>query len=870
MIGKTISHYNILEKIGSGGMGIVYKAMDIKLDRLVALKFLPQQFSFNDEEKKRFIHEAKAAAALDHPNICSIYEIDETDDGQMYIVMGYYVGETLKDKIASGPLPIARAIDITIQIAEGLNKAHQKDIVHRDIKSNNIIITGEGVVKILDFGLAKLKGVTKLTKEGTTLGTVAYMSPEQASGEKVDSRSDIWSLGVLLYEMITGQLPFKGEYEQSIMYAIMNEEPEPVTGLRTGVLPELEHILNKSLTKNFHHRYQHMDELVSELQCLQEKLDKKKVPLPTQKKIPRKQIFVISGVILTVVALVIILGILSKKTTSEPSRKMLVVLPFENLGHPEDEYFTDGMHEEITTRLAMVRNLGVISRSSAMKYANTNKTIKEIGQELRVQYILKGTVRWARSSTGTEKVRISSHLISVDDDTHIWADTYDRVIDDIFQVQTDIAQNVVGELNITLGETERKIVEAPLTKNMDAYHAFLRGRYLASQPHFTQKMWPEVIKNYEKAVELDPEFALAWAELSRAHARLVFFNLDLSPLRQEEARRAAERAMELNPESPKVHLSLSYYHLWISRDTHKALKELEIAQKGLPNNTGIMYAKASIYEVQGRFQDIIKIMKKAHELNPLSASILTKMALGHWFTRQYPEAIKIADQASALAPDSVWPYLYKVLNFWNWKGAVKESRMAIEKAPTPHAWIPHVWLWQEIGERKFQQAIDRLTASDKEWINIKTCKIPRSLAYAYLYEFLKKPQKARQYYKEAKKILEAEIKKSPNDPRLHSSLGITLASLGEKEQAIYEGKRATQILPISKDAVYGTPYVIELALTYTILGEYEAALDKIEYLLSIPSYMSPGWLSLDPRWDRLKNLPRYQQIMQKYIERKNM
>ncbi|MCK4943519.1 MAG: tetratricopeptide repeat protein, partial [Candidatus Aminicenantes bacterium] len=504
---------------------------------------------------------------------------------------------------------------------------------------------------------------------------------------------------------------------------------------------------------------------------------------------------------------------------------------------------------------------------SAMKYANTNKTIKEIGQELKVHYILKGTVRWARSTTDPEKVRISTHLISVADDTHIWADTYDRVINDIFQVQSDIARNVVGELNITLGETERKIVGAPLTENMDAYHAYLRGRYLASQPHFTQKMWPEVIRNYEKAVELDPEFALAWAELSRAHARLVFFQLDLSRERRERAQRAAERATELNPESPKVHLSLSYFHLWFSRDPDKALKELEIAQKGLPNNTDIMYAKASIYELQGRFQDIIKIMKKAHELNPLSASILLKMAQAYWLTREYPEAIKIADQASALAPDSVWPYLYKVFNFWNWKGVVKESRMAIEKAPTPHAWIPYVWLWQEIGERQFQQALDRLTASDKEWINIKTCKIPRFLAYAYLYEFLEKPQKARQYYKEAKKVLEAEIKKSLNDPRLHSSLGITLASLGEKKQAIHEGKRATQILPVSKDAIYGIPYVIELALTYTILGEYEAALDTIEYLLSIPSYMSPGWLSLDPRWDRLKNLSRYQQIMQEYKKR---
>jgi serine/threonine protein kinase/tetratricopeptide (TPR) repeat protein len=869
MKGQTISHYKILEKIGSGGMGVVYKALDTKLDRTVALKFLPPHLSINKEEKQRFIHEAKAAAALDHPHICNIHEIGETDDGQIFIAMGYYEGVTLKDKIACRPFPIADVIGIAIQVAEGLNKAHKKDIVHRDIKSANIIITEEGEAKILDFGLAKLRGVTKLTKEGTTLGTVAYMSPEQATGEAVDLRSDIWSLGVVLYEMIAGQLPFKGQYDQAVMYAIMNEQPEPLTALRSGVPAELERMVNKALAKNPQHRYQHMDELLADLQCLREESDKKKEPLPSPRKFSGKRVLVFSGIFLVVAILAVILGLLWLKTRSDPQpeRKMLVVLPFENLGHSEDEYFTDGMHEEITTRLAMVRNLGVISRSSAMKYVNTKKTIKEIGQELRVQYILKGTVRWARSTTGPEKVRISTHLISVADDTHIWADTYDRVIDDIFQVQTDIARKVVGELNITLGENERKAVEISHTDNMEAYHAFLKAEYLIDQPHFTQKMWPEVINNYEKAVELDPEFALAWAELSRAHARLVFFQLDLSRERRERARRAAERAMELNPESPKVHLSLSYYHLWISRDTQQALKELETAEKGLPNSTSIMYAKATIYEVQGRFQDILKVMKRARELNPLSASILLKMALAYWLTREYPQAIEVAQQALALAPDGNWAHLYKVMNFWCWKGAVKEARKAIEKTQPSHSWVPYVWLWQEIGERKFQQAIDRLATSNKEWINIKIFKIPRTLAYAYLYEFMEKPQKARQYYKEAKKVLEAEIKKSPNDPRLHSSLAITLASLGEKEQAIQESKRATQILPISKDAVYGIPYFHELALTYTIIGDYEAALDQIEYLLSIPSTVSPAWLSLDPRWDRLKKLPRYQQIMQEYKKR---
>ena len=282
MIGETVSHYQILDKLGEGGMGVVYRARDTQLDRTVALKFLPPQISSRAEDKKRFIQEARAAAALDHPRICAIYEIGETDDGQIFLAMGFYPGKTLKERIEERPLPVDEALGIAIQIAQGLQEAHENHIVHRDIKSDNIMVTDKGQVKILDFGLAKLKGVTKLTREGTTLGTVAYMSPEQASGEKVDLRSDIWSLGVVLYEMLSGQVPFKGEYEQAVLYAIMNEEPEPVTGLRTGIPLELERIITKMLAKDPAERYQGMADLVVDLKKV--KKDSKPGITPVKKK----------------------------------------------------------------------------------------------------------------------------------------------------------------------------------------------------------------------------------------------------------------------------------------------------------------------------------------------------------------------------------------------------------------------------------------------------------------------------------------------------------------------------------------------------------------------------------------------------------
>ncbi|MCK5004818.1 MAG: protein kinase, partial [Candidatus Aminicenantes bacterium] len=363
MIGKTVVHYKILEKIGEGGMGVVYKAEDTKLKRIVALKFLPPELTRDEEAKKRFLHEARAAATLDHPNICTVYEIGEAEDSRMFIAMGYYEGETLKKKIANVPLPIAEAVNIVIQIAEGLHEAHEKKIIHRDIKSANILITKKGTVKILDFGLAKLKGQTKLTKEGTTLGTVAYMSPEQASGEESDHRSDIWSLGIVLYEMITGQFPFKGEYDQAIMYAIMNEEPEPVTGLRTGVPNDIEKIINKTLEKDQSDRYQHADDLIVDLRKIKKSLFKSELELKPaiQKKIRKPvKLFLIPGIILLMV--IVFAGYFILKEIQKPENPLtrktneitklsefqwknsIAVLPFSNISaDKEQQYFCDGM-----------------------------------------------------------------------------------------------------------------------------------------------------------------------------------------------------------------------------------------------------------------------------------------------------------------------------------------------------------------------------------------------------------------------------------------------------------------------------------------------------------------------------------------------
>ena len=906
MIGRTVSHYKIMEELGRGGMGVVYKAQDTKLKRTVALKFLPPEMTRNKEAKNRFIQEAQAASAMDHPNICTIHEIGETDDGQIFMAMACYEGQTLKERLENiplyppskgdlvrippsrgdttfppsggikggvpfpSPLPIPEALDIAIQIAHGLSKAHEHGIVHRDIKPANIFITCDSVVKIIDFGLTKLAGQTKLTKAGTTLGTTAYMSPEQAKGESIDHRTDIWSLGVILYEMLTGQMPFKGEYDQAVLYSILNELPQPMSTLRPDVPQELEDILNRCLCKNPSDRYPGMVELATDLECLEKAYDSKSIVVRPKyrtrrfgMKIARTALY---GIVLAggIAAVILYFVFAPGKRQPTSTIKRLVVLPFENVGPAENEYFTDGMTEELTTRLATLSGLGVISRTSAFHYAKTNKTIEQIGKELNVEYALEGAVRWARARDGSSRVRITPNLTQISDKTTLWAETYDRVMDDIFQIQSEISQKVVEKLGITLLEPERKTVDLPPTKNLEAYQAYLRARYYEGRPHFSVENWMRVVEGYQQAVKLDPGFALAFAELARAHARFYTFWYDHSTNRLDMARQAAAKAVALAPELPGVHLALGYYHLYAFRDPKKALEEFTIAEKGLMHSAEIYQARAAVSELQGRWEDALENDKKAFELSPRDASVVSDLVFFYWTLRRYKEAFETSNLDIELSPDDAWPYLFKAFNLWSWKGAFHETRSILKSVPANHAWEPWAWFWQDMFERRYREAIERLSSTPGDWIRTKCWAMPKSLLTAFANKLLGEQEQSLRAYESAKYQLEAEVKQSPDDPRFHSSLGIAYASLGRKKEAIREGKKAVELLTVSRDAFYGLPYVEDLAFIYTLVGETDAALDRLDYLLSTPSWISVCWLQIDPQWDALRNQPGFIKLLKKH------
>ncbi len=868
-IGEVISHYRIIEKLGEGGMGVVYKAEDTKLKRTVALKFLPPELTRDEEAKERFIREAQAASALDHPNICTIYEINETEDGQMFIAMAFYKGETLKIKIARGPLPVEEAVDIAIQTSRGLAKAHEEGIVHRDIKPANIMVTDEGVVKILDFGLAKI-AASMLTKEGTTLGTVAYMSPEQARGETVDHRTDIWSLGAVMYELLTGQRSSRGEYEQAVMYSIMNVDPEPITNLQSDVPAELELVVFKSLKKEPAERYQHIKDILQELNAIrgteapsssaQQKMPPQKAPSK------RRRITIAALFVLVLVVGTAVLYFRNGEPVAPSERKMLAVLPFENLGSPDDEYFADGITDEITARLAGIEELGVIARTSAIQYKNTDKSIQQVGEELGVEYILEGTVRWQRLSEGQSQVRVTPQLIRVSDATHVWANIYDKDIADIFQVQSDIAEQVAKGLGIALLEPERSALKDKPTANLEAYDYYLRGNEYARRGGEKNKRI--ALQMYQKAVELDPDFALAYARLSGTHTGLYWNHWDRTEQRLSKAKEAVDRALQLNPDLPEGHLALGRYHYQGRLDYDRALKQFDIVRKNKPNNAEMLAFIGYVKRRQGKFEQALENIKKASELDPLSGFFSQELGNTYHRIRNYPDAERYYDRAISLTPDSPLPYAYKAQNYLRWEGSTAKARAVLEEASQKVSsadgpFIVFTWVLLDVFDGNYQEALDRLSSVSSEVFEIQFYFVPKAQLYAQIYGLMGNQNLEYAYYDSARSILETKVKESPEDARFHSSLGIAYAGLGRKEDAIREGKLAVELLPVSKEAMRGAYRVEDLAAIYAMVGEHDAAVEQLAHLLSIPSHISVPLLRLDPKWDVLRDNSRFQRLLKR-------
>ncbi len=590
MLGRTISHYNIKSQLGEGGMGVVYEAEDINLGRHVALKFLTPAMAKDESLLQRFQREARAASALNHPNICTIHGIEQSE-AEHFIVMELLDGESLADRIRRGPLDIDLLLTLGVQIADALESAHSKGIVHRDLKPANIFVTSRGQAKILDFGLAKIDHrqrpnassmmptalLGELTSAGATIGTVAYMSPEQARGEITDARTDLFSFGTVLYQMATGILPFQGETSAVMFDSILNRDPVPVNQLNASLPPELGRIIGQALEKDRDLRYQSATDIKTALKRLKRDLDSGRHSNES------------SGI--------------RRQAASAVHEHSIAVLYFENLsGMKEDEYLRDGITEDITTELSKIKGLRTFSRAMVLAYRDKSVTAGQVGKELGASYVLVGSLRRA----GT-RLRINAQLVDAATDFPLWSERYDREMKDVFEVQDEIAEKIAAALRITLSPQEQQALSAKPTEDLQAYDLYLRGRNYARRVGRQDLLF--ALQMYENAVALDPGFALAHAGLAKVCAE-YYYHFERQQQWIDRAKAAAQKASATGHDAPEIQVAEAWVTFADGR-YGEAVDKIRMALSRNPDLDGGYYLLGRALFAAGRYQEIVDIIEEA-------------------------------------------------------------------------------------------------------------------------------------------------------------------------------------------------------------------------------------------------------------------
>jgi serine/threonine protein kinase/tetratricopeptide (TPR) repeat protein len=696
MIGKTISHYRILEMLGKGGMGVVYKAEDSRLRRSVALKFIPPALANDPAAVERFQREARAVSALNHPNICTLYDIDTED--QPYLVMEYLEGHTLREHIAQKPLSLEELLDLGVQIADALDAAHRQGVIHRDIKPANIFVTTRGQIKIMDFGLAKLTSGPAgtdtaqsasqtptavldpmLTSPGSTLGTIAYMSPEQARGEELDARTDLFSFGVVFYEMATGKSPFQANTAALTFVGILHNTPPPVSQLRPDLPPDLDRIISKALEKNRDLRYQTASGIHADLKRLRRDTETVRISSAYQARAPgpgfeagqaaaqesdsRPKIEPVvqpSGVqsvtrvlrghliIVGLVAVVVALGaaVASYFAFRQKPLNSLAVLPFVNVGaDPASEYLSDGITESIINDLSQLPELSVRSFSSVVRYKNKDFSPEAVGRDLKVQAVLTG--RLVRRG---DQFAINTELIDVRNNRQIWGNRYREKVEDLPVVQEQISQDISDKLRVKLTGEQRQRLIRRTTENSEAYQLYLQGRYYWNKR--TLEGMQQSIEYFQQAIRKDPRYALAHAGLADAYALLADFNVLPAREVMPKLKSAAREALRLDDNLAEAHTSLAWasFHDW---DWATAGREFRRAIELNPSYPTAHSWYGEYLMALTRFDEALREMNQAYELNPLSQ--VTNLGLGYrfYYARMYPQAIEQCGKTVALDPDFI-------------------------------------------------------------------------------------------------------------------------------------------------------------------------------------------------------------------------
>ena len=878
MTGRQLLHYKVLQRLGSGGMGDVYAAEDQRLGRIVAIKMLPKHRAIDAE---RFHHEARLLAALNHPNIVTIFALEEDGD-QRFLVMEKVDGVSLDRHIPDHGMDTRRLLDLATTLAEATAAAHEKGIVHRDLKPGNIMVDAENRLKILDFGLAQpitvaadrddevtatTREISQISQASKVSGTVPYMAPEALKGYPGDHRLDIFSLGVILYQMAVGRRPFVGDTTLDVLASIIKDDPAPLASQRRDLPPAFEDVVFRCLAKEPEERYASTDELVTDLERLRAGLELSgfDMRLSGLLKRPARRFSTLkrtaAGVALAAAAMLGYTFFDETGHSAADERQLIAVLPFENVGPTSDDYFALGITEEITGRLSTLRHLGVIARSSTLPFADSSMSAAEIGRALRADYVLTGSVRWDDGHGAQRRARITPQLVHTADSTQVWSDTYEKVLEDVFAVQTQIAVEVTNQLNITLFPTERRALESRSTANFDAYRLYLEGQVEASdvlRPGAAE--W--AIELLTQATEKDPDFVEAWSQLAWTHAMLYHYGLDRTDTRRQAAEAAIEQALHLDPTSAEARLAKANVLYWTQRDYPGALRELTLARRRTPNDHRIIEAEGFILRRLGRYDESLERLQDASKLNPLDATLKREIATSLYLMHRFGEALSLFDEAIQLTDGGVQERLYKARACWS-MGRLDLAGRTLDELPatldTPMAtWFRALYaLYDDRPEQALAEVADKRglffqwTATDA----------PFDLLEGEILTSMDRETEATQAFQRALDAVEKKLLQTPEAPRLLAARGLILAHLGRVDDALRDGWRSVELKPLEADTIDGAAFRLHLAKILTVCGRSSAALDEIELLLSIPSHLSPALLQLDPIWDPLRDDPRFRRIV---------
>jgi len=901
-IGERIGAYAIVRELGRGGMGTVYLAerADGQFEKRVAVKVL-KRGTDTDEVLRRFRIERQILANLEHPNVTRLLDAGTTSDGLPYFVMEFIEGTPITDFVQQENVDLKGRLKLFLKVCSAVDLAHKSQIVHRDIKPTNVLVKRDGEPKLLDFGIAKL-----LSMDSDDSATVAaerrltplYAAPEQATGQPATIASDVYSLGALLYELLVNKPPERRSNGHLSQEDVSKPSTKPqlpsqvVTDPKTKrqLEGQLDRIVARAMQCDPAQRYPSAAELSEDVeQYLTGAASGAERPSAAvsggkvDRVAPSRWYIAAMGVGAIVLAAALfysprtkVSGLKTVQTTTNPAGAnstnaatvpSIAVLPFENLSEEkENAYFADGIQEDILTNLSKIGDLKVISRTSVMAYRGKASNVREIGKALDVSTILEGGVRRVGN-----RVRVNVQLINAENDGQIWAEDYDRDLTDVFAIQTDLAQKIARELQAKLSPAEKARIERKPTDNGEAYLAFVQAHNLQSAYEDLGKL-KQSEQLYERAIELDPKFALAVARYSQLQSWIVH-NFERTPERREKARTLAERALELQPDLPEAHLALGFYYYYGDNNYDGALREFEIAQRGLPNESEAYVSIGAVQRRQGKWPESTAHLEKAASLNPRDTWPLQNLAFNYQMLRKFDAANKSIDRALKVEPNDFALWEIKAMLAIDEKGDLSMAEKILAKLNSPPASSE-----QRIEIARARTNVLRLLRKYTELLQEADGladdlplfeAVPTGLGGKYYVigiarKSLHDELGARTALLKAKSIAEAHLKQSPDDVDAHVQLAKALAWLGEKDAALHYAQRATELLPENKDAFAGPEITAAVAEVHCILGDNGRAIEMLDGLLSRPSWVTVQLLKVDPSWDPLRNDPRFQALLNKY------